>query len=68
MNSGTAIRMKGSTPAMKLRKIDSRGWDKPVTQIIPTVVAMSAYMSGTPATAMMQNTRNMMRANMTQAP
>jgi len=30
------------TPAIKLRKIDSSGWDKPVTQIIPTVVAMSA--------------------------
>ena len=28
MNNGTAIRRNGSTPEMKLRKIDSRGCDR----------------------------------------
>ena len=48
MNSGTAIRMKGSTPPMKDRKIVSSGCVSPATTMTPTVVPSSAYSSGTP--------------------
>ena len=68
MNNGTAIRMKGSTPEMKLRKIVSRGWERSNAQIMPTVVASSAYMSGTPAHAITKNTAKIITANIAQSP
>ena len=68
MNSGTAMRMKGSTPEMKLRNIVSSGWPRSFAQIIPTVVASRAYMRGTPARAMTKKTTKMVSANMIQAP
>ena len=42
MNSGTAIRMKGSTPPMKDRTIVSSGCVSPATTMTPTVVPRSA--------------------------
>ncbi len=68
MNSGTAMRMKGSTPEMKLRNIVSSGWPRSFTQIIPTVVASREYIRGTPARAMTKKTTKMISANMNQAP
>jgi hypothetical protein len=42
MNSGTAIRMKGSTPPMNDRKIVSSGCERPATTMTPIVVPRSA--------------------------
>jgi len=68
INNGTAIRMNGSTPEMKLRKIVSSGWPRSLAQIIPTVVTSRAYMRGTPARAMTKKTTKMISANMAQVP
>ncbi len=62
------MRMNGSTPEIRERKIVSRGCPRSWIQMIPTVVAKSAYMSGTPARAITKKTRNRIRASMGYAP
>jgi hypothetical protein len=67
MKSGTASRMKGSTPPMKDRKMVSSGWPRPCSAMMPVVVMRIEYSSGTPASAMTKKTPNRVRASMTQS-
>jgi hypothetical protein len=67
MNSGTASRMKGSTPPMKDRNTVSSGCPRFCHQMTPTVVVRMANNSGTPASATRKKTPKRVRASMDRA-